>query len=81
MNTPSPPNPINATASGFHQPHTVITGGGSGVGAIIAKKIAASMTPVTLIGRRISPLKTTTREVRQNGGICKAVSADMSDEI
>jgi NAD(P)-dependent dehydrogenase (short-subunit alcohol dehydrogenase family) len=55
--------------------HAVITGGGTGIGAAIAEALAADGARVTLMGRRLEPLKTTAASFK-NAGI---VSCDVTD--
>ena len=43
--------------------HTLITGGGSGIGAATARMLAAEGAKVTLLGRRREPLETVAAEV------------------
>jgi NAD(P)-dependent dehydrogenase (short-subunit alcohol dehydrogenase family) len=58
--------------------HAVVTGAGQGIGAAIARALAAEGAAVTLIGRRIAPLNELATSLGSNTG---AVSADVSDEI
>ena len=43
--------------------HAIVTGGGSGIGAAIARTLAAAGTAVTLVGRRQEPLETVAAEI------------------
>lgn len=54
--------------------HAVVTGGGTGIGAAIARRLAESGARVTVIGRRRDPLDRVAAEI---GG--QAVAADVTD--
>lgn len=54
--------------------HVVVTGGGSGVGAQIARDFAAAGAQVTVVGRRVEPLEEVAHEI---GG--RALQADVTD--
>ncbi len=54
--------------------HALITGGGTGIGAAIARAVAAEGARVSLLGRRLEPLQQTAQET---GGI--AIAADVTD--
>jgi NAD(P)-dependent dehydrogenase (short-subunit alcohol dehydrogenase family) len=54
--------------------HALITGGGTGIGAAIARRLAAEGANVTLVGRRQEPLQAVAREI---GGF--ALAADVTD--
>lgn len=54
--------------------HVVVTGGGSGVGARIARDFAAAGAQVTVVGRRLEPLDEVAHEI---GG--QALQADVTD--
>ena len=54
--------------------HALITGGGSGIGAAVARALAAEGARVSLTGRRLEPLEAVAAEI---GG--KAFPADMTD--
>lgn len=54
--------------------HVVVTGGGSGVGAQIARDFAAAGAQVTVVGRRLEPLEEVAHEI---GG--RALQADVTD--
>jgi len=56
--------------------HAVVTGGGTGIGAAIACRLAAAGATVTVMGRRREPLETLIAELR--GGF--AVQVDVADE-
>jgi len=50
--------------------HVVITGGGTGVGAELARRYAASGAAVTIMGRRIEPLEEVERETGALAAAC-----------
>jgi len=54
--------------------HAVVTGGGTGIGAAIARTLAAEGARLTLIGRRLEPLRQMAAEL---GGV--AAAADVTD--
>ena len=56
--------------------HALVTGGGSGIGASIAKTLAAAGVQVTICGRRKEPLEQTAAA----GNNISAVVADVTDE-
>lgn len=55
--------------------HAVVTGGGTGIGAAVARKLSASGAHVSLFGRRIEPLRTVAATLP--GAV--AVTADVTD--
>lgn len=57
--------------------HVVITGGGTGIGAAIARSLAAQGARLTLMGRRPGPLEDLVGEL----GYARAVTCDVSDEL
>ena len=61
---------------GVHGRHVVITGGGSGVGAELARRFAASGAAVTIMGRRIEPLDEVARETGALAAAC-----DVTDRV
>ena len=56
--------------------HAVITGGGSGIGAVAAKKLSQAGAKVTLMGRRLDALEQVAATLKQ----AQAVVCDVSDE-
>lgn len=57
-----------------------ITGGGSGIGAAIAERMAEEGAVVVVCGRRDEPLKEVVERIRSNGGKADHRVADVSDE-
>jgi len=55
--------------------HALITGGGTGIGAAIARKLASEGARVTVIGRRLAKLE----EIAHAVGAC-AIAADVTDD-
>ncbi|MCJ8191890.1 SDR family NAD(P)-dependent oxidoreductase [Sphingomicrobium aestuariivivum] len=53
--------------------HAIVTGGGTGIGAAIARALAAEGAKVSVVGRRLGPLEEVAGEI---GGT--AISADLS---
>lgn len=56
--------------------HAVVTGGGSGIGAVVAKKLSDAGAKVTLMGRRLDALKGSAAALKQ----AQAVACDVGDE-
>jgi NAD(P)-dependent dehydrogenase (short-subunit alcohol dehydrogenase family) len=56
--------------------HALVTGGGSGIGAAIARALGEAGAAVTLVGRRQGPLDEVARSLRK----AAAVAADITDE-
>ena len=57
----------------------IITGGGSGIGAAAARRLAAENTAVAVVGRRREPLENTVAAMRALGGKGLAIPADLAD--
>ena len=60
----------------LHGRHALVTGGGRGIGAAIAKALAAAGARVTLLGRNAEPLGETAIAI---GGKTVTVTADVTD--
>jgi meso-butanediol dehydrogenase/(S,S)-butanediol dehydrogenase/diacetyl reductase len=58
----------------------IVTGGGSGLGAAIARRLAHDGTSVVVAGRRQEPLAQVAEELEAAGGHSLAVSTDVSNE-
>jgi ketoreductase len=58
----------------------LVTGGGTGIGAAIAERLAAAGAAVAVLGRRRAPLQHTVTSLRQRGVEAVAVTADVTDE-
>jgi len=58
----------------------VITGGGTGIGAAVAKNMAEDRAKVVLAGRRIERLQQTVKEIKETGGEAIAVQTDVTKE-
>src|SRR5919206_246242 len=57
-------------------PHALITGGGTGIGAAIAARLGGDGARVTVVGRRLEPL----RQVADGLDAAHAVTFDVTDE-
>jgi NAD(P)-dependent dehydrogenase (short-subunit alcohol dehydrogenase family) len=57
----------------------IVTGGGSGIGAGIAKRLAAQGAKVGLIGRTLAKLDAVAGEIRAAGGEARTMAADVRD--
>jgi NAD(P)-dependent dehydrogenase (short-subunit alcohol dehydrogenase family) len=57
----------------------LITGGGSGIGRAIARKLASLGAPVALTGRRPEPLRETVELLRSEGGRAVGIEGDARD--
>jgi NAD(P)-dependent dehydrogenase (short-subunit alcohol dehydrogenase family) len=55
----------------------VITGAGSGIGAEIARQMAAAEARVVVVGRNQERLTKVAKEIRDRGGECHALQADL----
>jgi NAD(P)-dependent dehydrogenase (short-subunit alcohol dehydrogenase family) len=58
----------------------LVTGGGTGIGAGIARRLAANGADVAVLGRRRAPLAATAAALKQAGAKAVAVTADVTDE-
>lgn len=57
-----------------------VTGGGSGIGAAIAERLAEEGATIVVCGRREEPLKEVVERIRGNGGKADYRVADVGDE-
>ena len=57
----------------------VVTGGGRGLGRVVAVALARRGDRVALVGRRRGPLRETGRLIAEEGGLARAVPADVGD--
>jgi NAD(P)-dependent dehydrogenase (short-subunit alcohol dehydrogenase family) len=57
----------------------VVTGGGRGLGCVMAEKLAASGAAVAVVGRSAQPLEATAQAIQQSGGRALALVADVAD--
>lgn len=57
----------------------VVTGGGSGIGAAAARRLALENTAVVVVGRRSGPLQATVQAIQALGGKGLAIPADLAD--
>jgi NAD(P)-dependent dehydrogenase (short-subunit alcohol dehydrogenase family) len=57
----------------------VVTGGGRGIGAAIARRLADMGAACVICGRSPGPLRQTAAEITNRGGRCEAVPCDVND--
>ena len=58
---------------------TIITGGGTGIGASIAREFARRGAPVLIASRKLENLQPTRDEIRNGGGRCEMALCDVRD--
>ncbi len=64
----------------FNGRRAIVTGGGSGIGRVIAEQLAASGADVAIAGRKPEPLEATSAEISAaGGGRCVAIPTDVRD--
>ena len=61
------------------QKTALITGGGSGIGAAIAHRLAGLGATVIICGRKLDRLRETAEKIRGSGGQCEAIACDVAD--
>jgi NAD(P)-dependent dehydrogenase (short-subunit alcohol dehydrogenase family) len=61
------------------RPTAVVTGGGSGIGAACARRLASTGHSVVLVGRRPQPLEQTRDAIAGDGGTARVFPADVRD--
>lgn len=70
--TMQPGNPLDGQVA-------VVTGGGRGIGAAIARKLASLGASTVICGRTLAPLRKTAEEILREGGRCEAMETDVCD--
>lgn len=65
----------------LHGRVALVTGGGRGVGRLLARTLAEAGAAVALIARSPDELATTVEQIRDAGAVAAAASADVTDEI
>jgi NAD(P)-dependent dehydrogenase (short-subunit alcohol dehydrogenase family) len=58
----------------------IVTGAGSGIGAVFAEALAEAGADVVCVGRRVAPIERTAGRIRELGRRALAIEADVSDE-
>src|SRR3546814_14178285 len=61
------------------QTSVFITGGGSGLGAAVARELAKEGWRIGLSGRRAAPLESRARELRDGGALIQTYALDVTD--
>lgn len=57
----------------------IVTGGGRGIGAAIARKLSGMGASTVICGRTLDPLQKTAKRIHDSGGQCEAMAADVGD--
>jgi NAD(P)-dependent dehydrogenase (short-subunit alcohol dehydrogenase family) len=57
----------------------IVTGGGTGIGAAITRRLAAGGTSVAVVGRRPEPLREVVAEVERAGAAAMAIPGDLAE--
>jgi len=57
----------------------VVTGGGRGIGAAIAQRLASMGATTVIAGRHVEQLRKTAEAISAHGGKCEALACDVSD--
>ena len=68
-----------ANLNPLHEQVAVVTGAGRGIGAAIARKLAALGAVVILCGRKREPLESTAAEIRRDGGQSEVLPCDVTN--
>lgn len=68
-----------ANLNPLHEQVAVVTGAGRGIGAAIARKLAALGAVVILCGRKREPLESTAAEIRRDGGQSEVLPCDLTN--
>jgi NAD(P)-dependent dehydrogenase (short-subunit alcohol dehydrogenase family) len=63
----------------LHEQVAIVTGAGRGIGAAIARKLAALGAVVILCGRKRDPLESTAAGIRRDGGQAEVLPCDVTD--
>jgi 3-oxoacyl-[acyl-carrier protein] reductase len=63
----------------LHRRAALVTGGGTGIGAAIARAYARAGAAVTVVGRRLGPLDAVVAEITATGGRALACPGDVTD--
>jgi len=58
---------------------TIVTGGGTGVGAGIAREFALNGAPVLIASRKVENLERVRDQIRKDGGVCELQICDVRD--
>lgn len=73
---------MNSSANALHGKHAVVTGGGSGIGAAIARALVDAGARVTLVGRDAAKLEAQRRELGSSHAIhCAAADVTQPDAV